>query len=469
MRYPRSILIVALLCLAGPAAAALSPTPAPWDEPAEEQARHSEAYRAGKRALGAEQWSEAVDRFGEAASRDEGDGDGALYWKAYALLRLNRGARAQLAVEELRRRFPESNWIDDAQALEIEIQRTNRQPTNPDAVADEELKLIALNGLMHLDWNRARPILQSFLAGRSSPRLMERALFILSQNDSPEARQMLLGIARDATNPELSEEAIQYLAFFDDDEARAELRKLYRELTDFELKERVLESMMIADDLESLLAVASTETNLELRKSAIQQLGLLDAKGELRQLYATESSRSAKEEILRALMLADDLESLLAVARTEPAPELRAEAIQQIGLLDGVAELRELYRGESSADVRSDIAEALMLADDAEFLLEIANNDKDPEVREQAIEGLGLLDSPESSAGLSRLYETSTDVETKKQIIESFMLKGDAPKLIGIVKTEKNTELRKEALETLSIMNSEEATAFLLEILQGGG
>lgn len=465
-RFP-IFLAGALLALpvAAPADVAIDIAPAPWLEPNAEGSARSDSYRAGQRALDAEDWEEAVERFAEAVAQGGEDADGALYWQAYALLKLNRAGRAQLALEALQERFPESNWVDDARALELEVQRRDRQTPDPEAVTDEELKLIALNSLIHLEWERARPLLEQFLAD-ASPKMMERALFVLSQSDAPEARQMLLDIASDPSAPELAGEAVHYLAFYDDQETRTTLRQLYAGSSNAEVRGQVLEAMMIAEDLEGLLPIARHEPDPELRETAVELLGMLEATAELRQLYKTESSTEVRQQIIDALMLAGDKETLLELSRTEADAELRATAVEQLGLLDATPELRELYRNESSAEIRQQIAAALMLAGDADFLIEIAKTDADAEVRNDAIEGIGLIDSPEARAALSSLYENATDIETKRRIIEALMLQDDAAALIGIARAEQAPELRRAAIEALSMMDTEAANDFMLEILE---
>ena len=358
--------------------------------------------------------------------------------------------------------------MDDARALEIEMQGRDRRPPDPASVDDEELKLIALNALIDVEWERARPHLEKFLAAGASPKMRERALFVLSQSDAPQAKQMLLSVARDPNSPELAREAVHYLAFYDDEESRPLLRRLYAETPHREVKEAALEALMIAGDLEGLRSVVRAEPDVELRASAIEQLGFLGATDDLRSLYAGEASVELKHQILEALMFADDEESLIALARSEPNEELRATAIEQLGHLDARAELRQLYTGEASAAIREQIAEALWMVEDTEFLAEIARNDASAEVREQAIEALGLIGSPAAAAVLTALYGEARDSETKEAVLEAFIFQDDPAPLIEIARAEADPELRRKAIEVLTMMDSEAATEFLLRILEDG-
>jgi HEAT repeat protein len=476
MRIQRlSIFILAALLVLGTAGlgyAALSPDPLPFMDPDPEMQARSESYRAGQQALDDERWSEAARHFESAAAEGGGSGDGALYWQAYALLKMNRTAHALAVVDELKGTYPQSTWVDDAMALEVEAGRIDVDVEidtgDSTALEDEELKLLALNTLVHVDWERARPILEKYLREGTSEKLTERALFIASQSDDPEARQMLLDAARDPDRPELAAEAIHFLGFYEDTEASAVLREIYDANPNAEVRETVIEAWGIAGDQQSIADVARNEPDPELRKTAIEQLGILDALPLLEELYAQESDVEVKEDILEAFMIADDKETLLAVARTESNEELRETAIEQLGILDALPELRELYGTEPSPRLRATIAEAFMIADDAEMLIQIAGSDAEPEVREAAIEGLALIETPEADQALARIYDTSSEIEVKEWLIGAFMLREDSAKLIEIIRTEKNPELREEALEALAYIDSEEATEYMLKILEEG-
>ena len=62
--------------------------------------------------------------------------------------------------------------------------------------ADEEPALAAMEGLMAQPPERALPIIKKVLAGSQTPLVKQRALFVLSQIDSPEAREILAQTAR---------------------------------------------------------------------------------------------------------------------------------------------------------------------------------------------------------------------------------------------------------------------------------
>ena len=67
---------------------------------------------------------------------------------------------------------------------------------------------------------------------------------------------------------------------------------------------------------------------------------------------------------------------------------------------------------------------------------------------------------------MTELWRSESDAKIKAEILEAFFLQSNAKALIEIVRNEEDTELRKEALEYLSLMGTDEAVDFLLETLQ---
>ena len=96
-----------------------------------------------------------------------------------------------------------SRWLNDARALEIAMRQRAGQPVSPEQQADEDLKLLAIQGLQQMDPEQGVPMLERVLQGNQSPRLKERALFVLAQSDSPSAQQVLTGVASGNSNPDL--------------------------------------------------------------------------------------------------------------------------------------------------------------------------------------------------------------------------------------------------------------------------
>ena len=114
-------------------------------------------------------------------------------------------------IKEMAKQFAASPWVKDAKALELEIRQAAGQPISADLQSDEELKLLALRGVMQTDPDKGLPIIEKMLAGGAAPRVRDRALFVLSQSRSPKARDIMVTTAKNNANPELQLRAIRYL------------------------------------------------------------------------------------------------------------------------------------------------------------------------------------------------------------------------------------------------------------------
>jgi HEAT repeat protein len=329
----------------------------------------SDLYRDAQRAMDQKDWPVAETLFGQVAEEGGQDADAAYYWQAYAQFKRGRRNEALKTLELLRHHYPESSWIDDAKALEMEAKPSSGRLVVSSSEEDEELKLYALNSLMHVESERAVPVLDEFLAGSHSVEMKEKALFVLSQSSSPRAREILVGIAKGQRQPELSMEAIEYLGLSGGKDTGELLQEIYDSNQDIEVKEQALEAMMLGGHKDRVLAAARGEHDPELREEAVGLLGVMGATEELRELYSSETSSDVKEGILEGMFIAGDGETLSQLARSEQDPEMRLAAIEYLGLVGGasaMSTLQSLYESESDPEVREQILEAFFLARDAE-------------------------------------------------------------------------------------------------------
>jgi hypothetical protein len=370
--------------------------------------RLQELYDDGREDLDEDRYDQAESKFKQLADMNGPQTDAALYWKAYAQNRMGKRDTALATIADLKRRFPQSRWQKDATALEIEVRQSSGQSVKPGDQGDDELKMLALQGLMNGDPQRGISILENILNGSGSPKLKSRALFMAAQSGRPEVREILGKIARGQNNPELQRKAVEYLGLFGGGEARKTLAEVYASTTD----------------------------------------------------------ASVKHAILRSYMIGGDRERLFAAAKSEKDESLRREAIRQLGLVHGTGELEQLYQAETSTDVRREILQALFLAGDSPRLLQAAQSEKDPELRRAAIRNLGLVHSADSGKALQAIYAKETDREVREEVLNAFFLQGNASALVAIARAEKDPELKKTAVQKLSIMHSKEGTEYLMELLQ---
>lgn len=292
-------------------------------------------YASGQRELDRSQWNAALTDFSEVAGRAGARADGALYWKAYALNKLNRRDDALAAIAELRKSHPGSKWLDDANALEIEVKQASGQNVSPEGQPDEELKLMALNALVNSDPDRALPLLEGLLKGSQTPRVKERALFVLAQSSAPRAQQLLEQMARGNGNPDLQLKAIQYLGTVGRKQGNGQLlSSVYAASNDESTRRAVLHALLASGDTDRLLQAVKAEKSPELRAEGVRLLGgkaeITDA---LAALYPTEQDQQVKRAILDSLFAQRNAKALVDLARKERDPETKREMVRRLATM----------------------------------------------------------------------------------------------------------------------------------------
>jgi len=365
---------------------------------AREEGKGDEDYQKGLSALDAHEWDEAIAAFNDSAAQKKSSAPAALYWKAYAQNKAGHRGEALESIRELRRAYRSSRWLNDAQALEVEVRAQNGSPVNPGAESDEELKLIALNSLMQADPDQAVPILEKLLASNNSDKVKERALFVLTQSGSPKAAKMLGDMARGTANPHLQLKAIRYMGMMGSAESRKDLAAVYAASNNLDVKRAILKGFMISGSRGMLFDAAKTEQNPELRHEAIRQLALTGGHDELWQLYGSEASQENKRAILKAMFLTGNSDKLGELARTEKDPALRSEAIKSLGLMGGngrADDLVGIFKADANTEVRHAVLQALFLQGNGKALVDLARNEKDPKMKQEIVSKMSLVHSKE--------------------------------------------------------------------------
>jgi hypothetical protein len=366
-------------------------------------------YDAGTRALDDRRYDEALEDFSQVAARAGANADGALYWKAYALNKLGRRDDALAALAELQKSYASSRWLDDAKALELQVKQSSGRPVSPEAESDEELKLLAINGLMQSDPDRAFPYLESLFKSSQSPKLKRNALFLLANSNAPRAQQMIEQIARGQANPDLQVLAIRYLG--------------------------------------------------ERRRTNSAQL--------LAEIYASSNDLGVKRSVLNALRSMRDKDRLLQIAKSEKSQDLRLEAIRTFAESGGTqAEVWQIYQAESSPEAKLQILQTLPQTGNVDRLLEIARAEKDTKLRRAAIQYLGGQRAASTGDALAAMYASEQDPEVKRAIVDSLSSQHNAKALIATAQKENDLKVKQRILERLIALHSPEANDYLMEILK---
>jgi HEAT repeat protein len=373
-------------------------------------------YDEGQKALREQNWTEAADQFKKAIKADKEQADASMYWRSHALYKAGHKSEAERQIRSLERKYPDSRWVKEARVLQIE--HDGSEPVLSGATdgtgLDEELRLFALAQLMDRDPERALPLVLDMMNSTDSESVRSDTLFMLGMSDDPRAQQLIAQIARDSKNPDLQVNAIQMLGISSNQTSIDLLSDLYNESTNFEVKQAVIHAYIIADDSESLV------------------------------------------------------DHMIDMLKTEKNPELQAEIIHALGVLDATEVMATLYTSIEGTELRKVVLESMMIADDADGLIKVLQSEKDVELRASAMEMLAVSGDKAGAEYLVKLYPDGSH-EDKLAVIESMMIMDNPQGLISLMKKETDPELKREMLQMLTIMDSEESDEYLFQLLEKKG
>jgi len=297
-------------------------------------------------------------------------------------------SRAQLAQADATRRRAQAEA------------ESRRVPTE-----EEQLALAAMEGLMAQPPERALPIIERVLSGSQTTFVKRRALFVLSQIDSPEAQNILLQTSRSA---------------------------------DEELRQEAIRSIGISGNPKSLAA--------------------------LHDIY-NSGTADVKNDVLQAWMIAGRKDDLYQVALNAKSDEEASEAIRLLVAMGAADELRAL--GERPNAASRGLAEAYLISGDLASLRKIAEGNGDISVRSDAVRKIGIINNAESRSALRDIYTRSTDPEIKDAALQGLLISGDEQGVLALYRSSKNPEEKRTLLRTLSMMDSDAALEAIDAALEG--
>ncbi|MDH5758322.1 MAG: HEAT repeat domain-containing protein [Gemmatimonadota bacterium] len=419
-----------------PAAASAPAAPGPWlqEDPG------SSAYAAAREALNAGRYADAARRFAELRRDHPRSGyvPDSYYWQAFALSRQDRQDGFRQALELLdtqRERHPDARTARDARELRVRIE--DRLARRGDAGAaeaiarqaagpcgeEDEVRAAALSALLHMNSERAIPILREILQRRDecSVDLRRQAVFLVSQKMTDESVEVLLDLAHrnPDPDPEVRQQAVFWLSQVRGEEAVAALESILAESDDPEVQEKAVFALSQHGGERAVRALRSyaerDDAPAELRLNAIFWIGQSGAAGGARylmELYPRLDDPEMKERAIFSVSqsggsAAFDWLKGRALDASEPM-EIRKMALfwaGQAGALSGT-EIGSLYRTMPDPEMREQLVFVASQSQDGsalEFLMEVARTETDKELRERAIFWIGQSDDPRAAEFLLEL------------------------------------------------------------------
>ena len=244
-------------------------------------------------------WQKAIPLF-KKISRDFPENkwmDDSLYWLAFCMNRLSLEIddldhilvlkeEALKNLTLLKQRYPSGKWAGSAKLLTLELaaelvdkglKKYKKYITN--GIKEDnasEVKLAALDALLHIDREKAFPVLEKIIRENKSPKMREKAIFVLAQLDDPRVLPLLVKVALTDTDSSIKEKAVFWMGQVGTMESLKQLVKLYKVTTGIELKKKIIFSIAQTGSdnaVKELIRIYREEKNLELKKTVIFWLG----------------------------------------------------------------------------------------------------------------------------------------------------------------------------------------------------
>jgi HEAT repeat protein len=374
--------------------------------------RGSDTYSSAMGQLERRQYEQAITTFDRVIAAKGPRTDAAMHWKAFSQFRLGRWDDSLATIALLRKDHPQSRYLGEAKVLEADVRRLSGQALNPAQIDDDEIKLIALSGLVRVDPERAVPLVEQVLNNNNSLPVKKRALFVLAQSELPRANQVLMSYAKGQGNPDLQATAIGYVA----------------------------------------------------SRRAGQTTGK-----DLMSIYESTTDQAIRMAIINAFRTSGSREPLVMIATDHAAPQpMRERAVTNLNGLISPQELLTLYQKESNRDLRIQMVNVFSSMRAVDQLTQIVRNEKEPSVRQRAIRALGGLEPGQTGKTLSDLYDTNSDVETRRTIIAALGAQNNADALIAIARKETTLSMKSEIVKRIADLapKSKAAADYLAEIVR---
>lgn len=283
-----------------------------------------------------------------------------------------------------------------------------------------ELQTAALNALIHMNADRAMPVLEQVMARRDecSPPLRRRAVFLIADKETPESVDLLLDAARNDPDLEVRRRAVFWLSEVDDPRAVSALEQFLNDAEDDQLRERAVFALSQHDDPRARQiirrVIQDTSMPVNVRGRAIFWLGEEGSAEDhafLRGLFGRLRSAELDEKIIFGVAQAggrDNANWLLSVAQNQNVSmDLRKRAVfwaAEAGV--SAAELGALYDRFTDREMKERLLFALSESDESaalDKLIEIARSERDTELRKRAIFWLGNSNDPRAADVLMEL------------------------------------------------------------------
>jgi len=294
--------------------------------------------------------------------------------------------------------------------------------------------------------------------------LLTSALFLaapgLAQSDVADVSDVR------SVNDELKLAAVEALITAPDDKALPLVTKVLAGNHSEEVKEAamfILSQIDLPEAQSTLLRFARGESG-ELQLEAIRMIGIGggDALANLKSIYESSDSEG-REAVLEAYMIAGDNQSVFDIALMAEGDDYE-NAVEMLAVMGARDELRQLRSSKGASEA---LIEACAISGDFECLRELAMDDSDIDMQIEAIEGMGIVGGDEVNSTLVQIYGDAKSEDIREAALDGMLISGHDSGVLALYRSSQDASEKKELLEYLVIMGSDDVWDIIDATLDG--
>jgi HEAT repeat protein len=283
------------------------------------------------------------------------------------------------------------------------------------------VKTEAMGALSQMDPAQALPIIRGVLNKKDecSVELRRRAVFVLGRRGDAEAATLLAATAKTDPSVDVRVEAIGWLPKVQGEAGVSMLEELLRTEQEDRIQRAVVRTLTSSDNAKARSSMRSLidrkDASVSLRLEAVNAFNsdraTADDAAYLRNLYSKIDNDRVKDAIVNAIGRIGGTENdqwILNLARNSNEPsQFRATAISRLmGRNIPIPDLMKLYEASDSYDIRSRIVSNLerrQETDAADKLIEIMRTTTEKNIKMQALNALSRRKDPRSAQLLEEI------------------------------------------------------------------
>ena len=471
------------------------------------------AFRTGRDLIEDEKWEQAEKHFRNFL-RDypkHKEADAAIYWLAFTQKKQRHFAEVEQLLVKLSNEYPNSNWLDDAKALRLEIAPSVGnvdfmdeviRPARPARAAVQDVRprpmpapepataptfaevpefpiapiapLAALSPLELSGFDGASIIRQSSRSPMDEKdEIKAIALQSLMQSNPERALPYIADILKNDSkaSPGLKEQAIRLLGQTRGPNSVAMLLDMARSQSDIKLRRSAIYSLSNVEDdkvFDLLFDLATKSENVEISKAALRALGNIrnpKARQKLFEIARSSNNEDVRVQAVQSLVNRGDeslVDELVKIYQSDKSLKVRKQAIYALSQMVGHGNWNSFHFSFPS------IASPGTATGSSQSSSSSSVTGKNAELTDRRSEAQKIK-SEKAVKALVQLFDAETDESLKNVFLSAFSQsnsKEALQKLMQVAKSDSSIALRRRAVMYLGQSNDPEAAKFMEELLK---